>query len=325
MKKLFSSPRNCYFLFLGIVALLSFYPLLMGVQILVAHISAGYINAADYPKYIIPYTPIAIALILSVALMPLAVKLCKKIALLVLSVFGAGAFFLFETLFEQVTVFSIGEGLADVGSWQTYLCMVTPEVMQSIEYKETIGQSLTERYSPLFKVHFYLIALLIVIAVIGVAYGFWEMARTKNYAKKKPLIIQTAAVSAFIGLCILACFTAFYRTGELNLSALSSWLMSIFFVVFGLTAGVYAGSLLYYKKPATSRIVPAVIASLTTLVMYIGELVLMGGILFKFGSGFLLNPIGSCPFAPVDILLILLSGVITYFVLFFARRKTAAD
>jgi len=321
MKKIFITSKIYHFLSLGIVFLLSFYPLIMGAQLLIAYIRDGYVNVANYPKYVIPYTPIAIALILSVALLPLTVKLCKKFALLALSIFGTGIFLLSEILFEQVTVFSVKEGFANVGSWQSYVCIATPEVIGAIEYKETIGQALVSRYNPIFKVHFYLIAILIVLAVIGVIFGFGKMIRDKNYDKKKPLIIQTVAVSVYIGLCVFACFTAFYRTGELNISALSSWLMSIFFIVFGLTAGVYSGSLLYFKKPLISRLIPAVIAAVTTFIMYIGELVLMGGVLFKFGNGFMFDPLGACPFAPIDLLVIALSGAITHLILFTSQYK----
>ncbi|MCL2014394.1 MAG: hypothetical protein FWG69_05330 [Oscillospiraceae bacterium] len=315
MKKLFLTNKSYYFLSLGFVLLLSFYPLMMGAQILTAYIRDGYVNTTDYPKYVIPYTPIAIALIISVALLPVAVKFCRKFSLPVISILGTGVFLLFELLFEQVTVFSIKEGTADIGAWQTYLCITTPEAMETIEYKETIGQSLSERYNPAFKIHFYLVAILIVLAVIGVVYGFGKMIREKNYHNKKPLIIQTAAVGIFIGLCVFACFTAFYRTGELNISAVSSWLMSAFFIMFGLTAGVYAGSLLYFKKPIVSRLVPALIAAIFTFLMYVGELILMGGVLFKFGSGFLFEPLGILPFALIDLFVIVISGGITYFIL----------
>ena len=320
MKKISITNKNYYFLSLSILLLLSIYPVIMGINVLIAYISDGYVNAADYPKYVIPYTPIAIALLLSVALLPILVKFCKKAALAVISVFGVGLFLLFEFLFEQVTVFSFKEGTADIGSWQSYLCIATPEVMRSIEYKETIGQSLSERYSPIFKVHFYLIAILIVLAVLGVVYGFSKMVREDNYDRKKPLIIQTIAVTVFIGLCIFACFTAFYRTGELNISALSSFLMSIFFIIFGLIAGLYSGSLLYFKTPFFSRTIPSLIAVMTTIIMYIGELVLMGGTLYRFGNGFIFDPIGVCPFAPIDVSIILLSGIITYFLLYLVQK-----
>lgn len=322
MKKRFITNKNFYFLSVGAVILLSFYPLMMGVQILTAYIRDGHINAEDYPKYVIPYTPIAIALIITTLLFPLAFRFCKNYVLPVISALGVGLFLLSEILFEKVTVFSVRDGIADVGSWQAYICVATPEVMETIEYKETIGQSLVERYSPAFKVHFYLIAILIVLAVIGVVYGFSKMIRENNDKKKIPLITQAVAVIVFIGLCILACFTSFYRTGELNISALSGWLMSIFFIVFGLTAGIYAGTLLYFKKPIASRVIPAMIASATTFIMYIGELVLMGGVLFKFGSGFIFEPIGFCPFALIDFFVIALAGIITYLILFLIRQKS---
>ena len=321
MKKTSALKKRYDVLATAVILLLSFYPLMMGIQVLTAYLRDGYVNAADYPKYVIPYTPIAISLIVSVALISLIMKHCKRFALPVVSALGVGLFLLFEVLFEQITVFDLIEGTADVGSWQTYLCIATPEVIQTVEYRETLGQVLTERYSPAFKVHFYLIAILIVLAVLGVAYGFSKMIHEEDDAKKKPLIVQTMAVGVFIGLCIFACFTAFYRTGELNISIRSSWLMSIFFIVFGLTAGVYSGSLLYFKKPVISRVIPALIAAVTTAIMYLGELILMGGVLFKFGNGFFFEPLALCPLAPVDFLVIALAGVITYLMLFMIRQK----
>ena len=320
MKK--NSKDNRYYLWSIIaIVLLTFCPLMMGAQVLMAYTAEGYVNAADYPKYVIPYTPIAIALIISIASLPLVVKSCKKLALPVISTFGVGLFLLSEILFEQITVFSVKEGIDTVGSWQTFLCVATPEVMQSIEYKETIGEALSTRYSPIFKVHFYLISILIVLSVIGVVYGFGKMIRDSNFEKKKSMTMQTISVAIFIGLCILACFTAFYRTGDLNISVLSSWLMSVFFIVFGLTAGLYAGSLLYFNNPVIARLIPALIAAVTTFAMYMGELMLMGGVLFKFGCGVFFAPIGDCPFAPIDLFVIIISGIITYGVLFGIRQQ----
>jgi len=310
--------RTPYLISLGAILLLSSYPLWMGVKVLSAHLRAGYVDAADYPKYVIPYTPIALALIVCAALLPLAIKYIKKLALPITSALGTGLFLLAETAFERVMVFgqTIVDG-ADIGSWQFALCMVTPEVQRTIEYQRTIGQELSARYSPAFKVHFYLIAILIVLAVLGVIYGFARL----NYNKRKPLVLQTCAVAVFIGLCIFACFTAFYRTGDLLISPISSWLMSLFFIVFGVTAGAYAGSLLYVRKPVLSRLLPALIAMATAAAMYLGELMMMGGLLFRFGDGPFFAPIGVCPLAPIDFLVIALSGAITYALLYLIRHK----
>ncbi len=137
----------------------------------------------------------------------------------------------------------------------------------------------------------------------------------KVYDKKLPLLAQLISVIVFIGLCILACFTAFYRNGTINISPISSILMSIFFIVFGVTVGIYIGCLFYGKKKVLSVIIPAIVSAGTTIIMYIGELVLMGGVLFKFGSGWFFEPVGLLPFAMIDMVVILISGVVTYFIM----------
>jgi hypothetical protein len=88
--------------------------------------------------------------------------------------------------------------------------------------------------------------------------------------------------------------------------------MSVFFIVFGITTGIYCGSIFYGKSKLLSKTMPAITASFTTLIMYIGELVLMGGVLFKYGNGFFFEPIAAFPFSAADIAIIVVSGVITY-------------
>ena len=285
----------------------------------------------------------AIALILSVALMPLIVKRGRRFALLIVSLLGVGVFLLAETGFERVTVFDTEtvcetreaepENAPDIVSWQYYLCRsLTEEEMQIIqEYEARQREPVTEvvevekvtmedlaaRYSSAFKIHFYLIAILIVLAVLGVVYGFFK----RNKDRRRPLILQTISVAVFIGLCVFACFTAFYRTGEIQILPVSAWLMGLFFVTFGVTAGAYAGSLLYDRRPVLSRLLPALIATATAAAMYIGELILLGGALYRFGNGFFFAPIGLCPLAPVDFLVIALSGALTYILLHLIRRK----
>ena len=46
--------------------------------------------------------------------------------------------------------------------------------------------------------------------------------------------------------------------------------------------------------------------------MFVGELVLMDGQLFRFGRNLLFLPIGGQPLAAVDFLVILLAGAATY-------------
>ena len=59
--------------------LISFYPLYMGVRVIYDYLRFGAVDATNYPKYIIPYTPICIALIISAALLPFILKRCRKI------------------------------------------------------------------------------------------------------------------------------------------------------------------------------------------------------------------------------------------------------
>lgn len=302
--------KKFYFLSLAVLIFASLYPVYMGITVMTAFFQNGLVDAADYPKYIIPYTPICIALFLSVVHLPVMFRICKKYTLLAVSALGTVLFFIFEILFEQIKVV---EGYTSttlpIESWQYSMCIATPEVLRSV------GEPIYAQNNPVFKIHFYIIALIIIWAVINVIYGFSKMLRGKNNDKKTPLTAQLISVVLFIGLCILACFTAFYRTGSLNISALSAFLMGVFFIVFGVTAGVYAGCLFYGRKKLLSVFMPAIVSSITTLVMYIGELVLMGGVLFKFGSGFLFEPFGLTPFAIADFMIIFLSGCVTYLIM----------
>jgi hypothetical protein len=297
---------------LGTLILACGYPIYMGIVTIVSYVNNGFIDVGNYRKYVIPYTPICIALIISIALLPVVFKLCKKYTLLITSALATTLFFISEICFEQIEVRSINF-MIQLQGWQLSLCMVTPEV------QKFIGKPIYAQNNPAFKIHFYIIAIVIILAVINVIYGFSKMLRDKVYDKRRPLIAQTVTASIFIGLCIFACFTAFYRTGAIKISPISAVLMSIFFIVFGITVGVYVGCIFYGKKKLLSVVVPAITSVITTMVMYIGELILMGGILFKFGNGFLFEPIFAIPFAIIDIIIILLSGIITYWLLHFLR------
>ena len=310
--------RNFYLLSLLAVVIASIYPIYMGAVTLIRYLQNGFVDVADYQKYIIPYTPISIALIVSTALMPLIFKLFRRYTLPVVSLLGSVLFFISEIGFEKIKVIE-GYVKMPLESWQLSLCMATPEVLRSI------GKPIYATYNPVFKIHFYIIAIVIILAVLNVNYGFSKMIREQNFSKKRPLIAQAVSALLFIGLCILACFTAFYRNGTIHISPLSAILMSVFFIVFGITVGIYCGSIFYGKSKLMSKIIPAITASLTTLIMYIGELLLMGGVLFKYGDGFLFEPIAAIAFSAADIVIILASGIITYFLMYLLNnpRKIA--
>jgi len=357
-----SKTIRTYFISLGAVLLASAYPIYMGVVMLIAYVQNGGVNATEYPKYVIPYTPICIALILCVALLPLLCKLCKRFTLPAVSVLALLLFFGAEFTFEKVTVFSESkpiqivtpEELAairdeewtpdTIETWQWAMCAFRPIVTDQILISPqtslqepiplsdaiTIPQEPTARilknpliteYGPVFKLHFYMISVIIIVSVLSVVYGFYQTSRDRNYKKRKPLITQFIFVLVFIGLCVFACFTAFFRMGEILVSPISALLMAVFFLLFGIIVGVYTGTLLYGRRKLFSVLIPSIAASIVTVFMYIGEMVMMGWNLYRFGVGFLFNPIGACPLALIDFLIIALLGVITYWILFLIRQR----
>ncbi len=298
-----------YYLFSVIgVLIVSFYPLYMGVKVVSDMVRNGTVLAENYPKYIIPYTPISLAVIIAVLLLPALIKHMKKFALISASAISLGVFFASELLLESKVIVTSAVKTT-LENWQMFMCYVPPE-----EYRTRTWRAidvLIGDYSPAFKIHFYIISVVLILALINCFYGFAQMIITKNKCRKKALVIQSVSAALFLGLCILACFTAFFRDGEITVSALSAVLMSMFFTVFGVTAGVYAGSFLLERKKLLSVLIPSIIASVVTFIMYLGEMILLSGHLYRFGSGFLFTGIAGIVLAPIDVLIIIASGSIT--------------
>ena len=313
--------RNYYLFSILGVLLASCYPIYMGISVIVDMIRYGTVYAENYPKYIIPYTPIALALLVGVALIPVAIKYFKKYALLFGTVISTVIFFVSEFLFERnITVTrTITGAFAQLKDWQLALCAVTPEVFESGKLTEV--DILMGEYSPAFKLHFYIISIVLIISILNCFYGFAKMIQTGDTSRRKSLVIQSIASGAFLGMCIWACFTAFYRNGDIKVSALSAVLMSVFFVLFGLTVGIYIASFTLSRKPILSVWLPGVSAAVVTLVMYIGEMILLSGHLYRFGNGFFFEGIPGIVLAPIDIVVILTSGAITAIITNFIRNK----
>lgn len=311
-----------YYLFslLGVL-LASCYPIYMGISVIVDMIRYGTVYAENYPKYIIPYTPIALALLVCVALIPVALKYFKKYALLFETVISTVLFFVFEFILERaVTVTRTVTGIfSTLEDWQMYMCYVPPNSFEERTWTEV--DVLMGEYSPAFKLHFYIISIVLIISILNCFYGFAKMIHTGDKSRRKSLVIQSVASGAFLGMCIWACFTAFYRNGDIQVSALSAVLMSVFFVLFGVTVGIYIESFTLNKKPLLSVWLPSVSAAVVTLVMYIGEMILLSGHLYRFGDGFFFAGIPGIVLAPVDIVVILGSGVMTAIIASFVRNK----
>lgn len=311
-----------YYLFslLGVL-LASCYPIYMGISVIVDMIRYGTVYAENYPKYIIPYTPIALALLVCVALIPVALKYFEKYALLFGTVISTVLFFVFEFILERaVTVTRTVTGIfSTLEDWQMFMCYVPPNSFEERTWTEV--DVLMGEYSPAFKLHFYIISIALIISILNCFYGFAKMIHTGDKSRRKSLVIQSVASGAFLGMCIWACFTAFYRNGDIQVSALSAALMSVFFVLFGVTVGIYIESFTLNKKPLLSVWLPSVSAAVVTLVMYIGEMILLSGHLYRFGEGFFFAGIPGIVLAPVDIVVILGSGVMTAIIASFVRNK----
>lgn len=306
---------NRYYLFACIgVLVASYYPLSMGVRVVTDMITNGTVLKENYPKYIIPYTPICIAIIVGVLLLPLCIRLFKKFALVGGASIATGVFFATELLFEQKVVVSTAETVTKLEDWQMFMCYVPPKGWGEtvITYKtQTAVDILMGDYNPAFKLHFYVISIVLIITILNCLYGFGLMIKNGDKKRLKSLILQSVCSLAFLGLCILACFTAFWRYGSIKVSPLSAVLMTIFFVLFGVTTGAFVGSFLLGKRKAVSILIPSVVASTMTLLMYVGEMILLNGHLYRLGTGFLFEGLHGIIFAPIDLLVILLSGCTT--------------
>ena len=240
-----SKQFNRYYLFscLGVL-IASYYPLSMGVRVITDMLVNGTVMKENYPKYIIPYTPISVAIIIGVLLMPLFIRFFKKFAFAGGVLSAIGVFFGLELLFEQKVVVSTAETVTKLEDWQMFMCYVPPEGWGETvtTYKtQTAVDILMGDYNPAFKLHFYIISVLLIITILNCLYGFGQMIKNGDKKRCKSLILQSICSVVFLGLCILACFTAFWRDGSIQVSPLSAALMTVFFILFGVTAGVFGG------------------------------------------------------------------------------------
>lgn len=318
---------NRYYLLSCIgVLIASYYPLSMGIRVITDMIVDGTVLKENYPKYIIPYTPISIAIIIGVLLMPLFIKLFKRFALAGGASIATGIFFAIELLFEQKVVVSTAETVTKLEDWQMFMCYIPSEGWGETitTYKtQTAADILMGDYTPAFKLHFYIISVVLIITILNCLYGFGQMIKNGEKKRLNSLILQSACSLSFLGLCILACFTAFWRDGSIQVSPLSAMLMTIFFVLLGVTAGVFVGSFLLGKRKLVSIWIPSIVASVMTFLMYIGEMFLLNGHLYNFGSGIIFNSIPGIVFAPIDLLIIVASGCVTALIFSLLNRKNS--
>ena len=307
------------------VLLASGYPIYMGITVLVDMIRYGTVYAENYPKYIIPYTPVALAVLLGVVIIPLVFRRFNKYALLVGSAISTAVFFVVEMVLEKTVIVTrtVTEivGVVDsslLESWQMYMCYIPPNRFEERTWTEV--DVLMGEYSPAFKLHFYLISVVLIVCLLNSFYGFAQMIKNEDKSRWGTLILQSITSVSFLGMCIWACFTAFYRTGAVYISAWSAVLMCVFFVLLGVTVGICVASLTVGKRFGWSVVFPSVVASVITLVMYLGEMILLSGNLYRFGRSWFFQGIEKLVLAPVDLVVIFMAGLITAVLIRFVCR-----
>ena len=97
--------------------------------------------------------------------------------------------------------------------------------------------------------------------------------------------------------------------------------MSMFFIVMGVTAGIFVGSFILGRCRLVSVFIPSLVSVVVTMLMYVGELILLQGNLYRFGKGMIFEGIDALVLAPVDIAVIILSGAICGFIFFLLSKK----
>ena len=202
-----SKQFNRYYLFscLGVL-IASYYPLSMGVRVITDMLANGTVMKENYPKYIIPYTPISVAIIIGVILMPLFIRVFKKFPFVGGAVSATVVFFGLELLLEEKVVVSTAETVTKLEDWQMFMCYIPPEGWGETvtTYKtQTAVDILMGDYNPAFKMHFYIISIVLIITILNCLYGFGQMIKSGENKRLKSLVVQSACSITFLGLCHL--------------------------------------------------------------------------------------------------------------------------
>jgi hypothetical protein len=115
-----------------------------------------------------------------------------------------------------------------------------------------------------------------------------------------------------------------YRDGAPIQNPTASVLTGAFFVVMGVAVGVTVASLLAGRRTIVSVGWPVILSALTTLGMYVGESILLGGTLYRFGTSWFFTGLSGLVVAPVDIGIILLTTLLTAESASWLRRSTGS-
>ena len=326
--------RKFYLFTLAVLGALSAYPLINGVRIAYIGVMHGAVEPGQYARYVIPYTAMCVAILLFAAFLPVLFRV-KRMAFLV-GLSGAYAVFIALELFmENIKISTKGMTVLDPASltadmtappfasvdiWQASMCAVSPLVRGQSKVFSSGDGIFYVMANDAYKIHYYLVSFILITMVCGLVYGIGHAVSTGAEDRRKPLILQGMAAAALVSLCVFANTTAFFRqTGPIQTPA-ASVLTCLFFIMLGTSTGVYAGSFFLKRGRAAGVVLPILISVVTVAMMYAGEAAMMDGGLYRFGTGWFFDGLPGISLAPVDILVVLITGAVTWLVLHFARR-----
>ena len=330
-----SENRRFYFLSLATLFVLSAYPLINGARMMYISMTNGALEPEQYAKYVIPYAAICVSILFFATLQPVLIKL-KSFAFPVGMTLAFVLFFIVEIYFETMQIYTTGMKLIDmrllapgftgtqtttVDIWQAALCVVSPVMMErSVTYasQDAFFYAIN---NPAYKIHYYLISLILITMVCGLIYSIAKMLGNNDASKKKPIFLRSMSTAALIALCIFANTTAFFRQAAPVQTPPASALTALFFIVLGAATGIYAGSYMSGKGKRYGVGIPVLLSLCTAVLMYIGEAAMMSGNLYRFGTGGFFSGIPGIVLAPVDILIVILSGGLTWLILVMARKN----
>lgn len=298
-----------YLLTLGILLALSAYPLIMGLRLVFLQWQNGSIRPGDYARYVIPYTAICLSILITAALHPFLSRL-KKASVLTSTALAIGLFVLIELLMESIVINN--PSIKSAVSWQLFSCVYTPKAVMAFNGV----------YDDSYKIHYFLVSFIMIALIVNVVCGYGKKV-SGCPVNKVSLNLQTAVAVLYVGLCVFANLTGFFRRPADVQPPISGLLTGLYFIVMGASAGVYLGSMLIEKGRLLAVWLPAALAVAVCGLMYMGEYLMLHDF-YRFGSGFFFDGLPGIALAPVDILVVLLSGVVSALAMDAAKKRTAA-
>lgn len=329
--------KRFYFVSLSVLLLLSVYPLVNGVRIAWLSIVNGAVKPEQYAKYVVPYTAICVAVILFAAFQPLLLKM-RRFALPAGLLASYAVFLTAEYFIERIKLHTTGMTLVDTSSltledmkniplsdtidiWQAGLCIVSPETRSQSAVYVSRDYYYYVLSNDSYKIHYYFISLVMITMVCVLVYGLGRMFRSGDRSEARPLALRGISTAMLISLCIFANTTAFFRKAQAIQTPVASILTCLFFIALGASIGVYTGSFLLRKGKLQGIALPVSLSVIAVIIMYIGEAAMMSGNLYRFGTGWFFEGLPVISAAPVDILIIILTGAAAYLVLRKARKN----